>query len=66
MDLSQALPFPKLSSAPEPPFKVIAPAQVWAQLTPGQQQYLLRTIVRICQDLVMMSPYLPKHEVTHE
>lgn len=60
MDLSQVLPLPKLSSAPESPLKVIAPAQVWAQLTPGQQQCLLRTIVRICQDLVVGWPHLPK------
>jgi hypothetical protein len=66
MDPNQALPFPESSSAPESPLKVIAPSQVWAQLTLGQQQYLLRTIVRIGQDLVATSPYLPKNEVTHE
>lgn len=62
MDHSPATP----STLTRPPasLTMILPSQVWAALSPGQQQQVLKTLTLIGQDLLQTKP--PTQEVKHE
>jgi len=60
---------PSQTSSPPPTVSecpVIPPSQVWVNLTQGQQQCLLQTIVLICQELVAAASPLQESEVSHD
>ena len=62
MDCPRALPLPPVPRELTP--SSIAPTQVWASLTPSQQNGLLQTVARICREVLLPLP--APQEVGHE
>ena len=64
MEPRQALLLP--TTPPKTPSHAILPQKVWTHLTLGQQEYLLQTIVLICQEFLTPPPHVREKGVTHE